>query len=118
VPDVDTRVTLYARLARITETAELDAFERELEDRFGAAPDDGRRLLALARLRLQARALDVERIDAGPAGIALTPRGDAEALAKELGLAVKNGRVFLAERIEDPAARLDRLAALFRDTLD
>jgi transcription-repair coupling factor (superfamily II helicase) len=118
VPEVDTRMTLYARLARITGTGDLDAFERELEDRFGAAPDDGRRLLALARLRLQAHALDIARIDAGPAAIALTPRGDPAALATDLGLTVKNGRVFLAERIDDPAARLDRLTALFAEALD
>jgi transcription-repair coupling factor (superfamily II helicase) len=112
IPDEDSRLTLYARLARIASQADLDAFEAELEDRFGAIPPDAERLLVIARLRLQAREADIARVDAGPAAIALTARGDATALAERLGLQEKNGRALLAERLEDPDARLSRLGDL------
>ena len=118
IPDEDTRITLYARLARIVAAGDLDAFEAELADRFGEAPDEARRLLAIARLRLQMRLAEIARIDAGPAAIAFTPRGDAAALAGQLGLPEKNGRVLLAERIGDAAARLARVSDVMNDALD
>ncbi|WP_312488975.1 TRCF domain-containing protein, partial [Sphingomonas sp.] len=118
VPEVDTRITLYARLARIETADELDAFEQELEDRFGAVPADAGRLLGLARLRLDARALDIARIDAGPAAVAMEPRGKAKALARTLGITEKGGRALLAERIDDPQARFDRVRSLLADALE
>ena len=118
VPDVDTRITLYARLARLTSMDALEAFEQELEDRFGATPPEARPLLLSARLRLQMRAAEIARIDAGPAAIALTARGDVADLAKLLDLPVKKDRVLLAERIDDPIARLERVSTLLQDALD
>ena len=117
VPETDTRITLYARLARIITTSALDAFEDELDDRFGQAPEEARRLFAIARLRLQMRAADVARIDAGPAAIALTSRRDSAALSELLALPEKNGRVLIAERIEDANARLARVSALMNEAL-
>ncbi len=112
IPDVNMRVALYARLARIVSADELDGFEEELTDRFGEAPVEARRLLTIARLRLHMRVADIARIDAGPAAIAFTPRGDVAALAAKLGLPEKKGRVLLAEAIDDPEARLERVGAL------
>ncbi|HEX8389380.1 MAG TPA: TRCF domain-containing protein, partial [Sphingomonas sp.] len=114
IPDVDTRLSLYARLARVDETGALDAFEAELEDRFGAIPDPAAALLRLTRLRLLARAAGVEKIDAGPAAIALTPHGK-RALPAVDGLAEKNGRWLLAERIEADQARVERVAELLAE---
>ncbi|ODP39498.1 DEAD/DEAH box helicase [Sphingomonas turrisvirgatae] len=115
IPDPELRVSLYARLARITEPGALDSFEAELEDRFGAVPDEAATLLATARIRIAARALDIRRIDAGPAAIALTPgRGFATTFA---GLEKKGDRLILAERIDDAPARLARVSALL-DELD
>ncbi len=108
VPDVDVRLELYARLARL-DPAAIDAFEDELDDRFGALPDDAATLLAVARLRRVAEAAGIARIDAGPGGIALTLRPDATAPD---GLVEKDGRYILAEKIADPTARLARLALL------
>ncbi len=113
IPDAEMRVSLYARLARIEDQAGLDGFAAELEDRFGATPPDARTLLDLAALRLAAYDAKIARIDAGPAAIALTPRPDFAAdAAAAAGLAEKNGRYLLAERIEDTAARLERVRAL------
>ena len=83
-----------------------------MEDRFGELPEDAATLLTLARLRERMRALGIARIDAGPAAIALTPHGrDADLRAID-GLEEKDGRHLLKERLESPAERLARLAAL------
>ena len=112
IPDPEIRVTLYARLARIEDQAGLDGFADELEDRFGAAPPEARALIDVAAVRLAAHDAKIARIDAGPAAVALTPRPDFAADAAAAGLAEKNGRLLLAERIEDAGERLERVRAL------
>jgi transcription-repair coupling factor (superfamily II helicase) len=112
IPDEELRVGFYVRLARAENGSTVDALEAELEDRFGALPDAATTLLAVARVRAQALALGIARIDAGPAAIAFTPRADFTGDAKAAGLAAKGDRLLLAERIDDPAARLARIETL------
>jgi transcription-repair coupling factor (superfamily II helicase) len=112
IPDEELRVGFYVRLARAEDGAAIDALEAELEDRFGALPEAAATLLAIARVRAQASALRIARIDAGPAAIAFTPRADFAGDAKAAGLTAKGDRLLLAERIEDPAARLVRAETL------
>jgi transcription-repair coupling factor (superfamily II helicase) len=54
LPDVDKRVLAYRRLAAATELAEVDALERELEERYGALPLAGKNLFDRARVRIRA----------------------------------------------------------------
>ena len=115
IPDEELRVTIYARLARITEAAALDALEDELEDRFGALPDEARTLLATARLRVDARAAGIAKVSAGPAAVALEPHNGTTIDAALFGLEQKERRFLLRERIEDPWARLERAGTLVRD---
>lgn len=117
IPETDTRLSLYARLARIEDGGALDAFEAELEDRFGAIPEPAAALLQLTRLRLLARAAGVEKVDAGPAAIALTPHGK-RVMPEVDGLAEKNGRWLLSERIEDDHARVERVTELLAELAD
>nr|WP_239017897.1 helicase-related protein [Sphingomonas aracearum] len=113
MPEPELRVTFYGRLARAEDRAEIDALEAEMEDRFGALPDGASTLLAIARVRAQARAARIARIDAGPAAIAFTPRRD---FAGEMaGLAKKGDRLLLAERIEDARDRLARVEAVLEE---
>ncbi|PVE57985.1 DEAD/DEAH box helicase [Arthrobacter sp. TPD3018] len=112
IPDEDLRLSLYARLARLRDVEDVEAFEEELRDRFGDVPDAAARLIALARVRELARAHGVARIDAGPAAVALTPRADSDIAAHVDGLEAKNGRLILAERIADPGERMERIATL------
>ena len=71
VPEEEVRITLYHRLARTAEPADVDRLAEEIADRFGPPPDPVRALLAAASVRARARALDVARITAGPEAIAL-----------------------------------------------
>jgi transcription-repair coupling factor (superfamily II helicase) len=112
IPDEDLRLSLYARLARLRDVEDVEAFEEELRDRFGDVPDAAIRLISLARVRELARAHGVARIDAGPAAVALTPRADSDITAHVDGLEAKNGRLILAERIADAGERMERIATL------
>ncbi|WP_322963789.1 TRCF domain-containing protein [Sphingomonas fuzhouensis] len=112
IPDEDLRISLYARLGRLRDDAALDAFEAELEDRFGELPQEAATLLALARLRERMRAMGIARIDAGPAAMALTPHNDDADLSGIDGLEEKDGRYLLKERQERAADRLEQLTDL------
>ncbi|NTS63557.1 DEAD/DEAH box helicase [Sphingomonas sp. HHU CXW] len=107
IPDEELRVSIYGRIARLYDAEALDALEEELEDRFGAMPDEARTLIAVARLRAEARAAQIQRIVAGPAAIALEPRPRVTLSAE--ALEEKNGRYLLRERIEDADARLAKV---------
>ncbi|MEP9360001.1 TRCF domain-containing protein [Sphingomonas sp. KR3-1] len=111
IPEPDVRLGLYVRLARIEDDAGLDAFEEELLDRFGPLPHEAEALMARGRIRMAAQALRIERIDAGPAAIALTPRTGFDADAMGAGLTEKNGRLVLAEAT-DEGNRSERIQAL------
>ena len=124
VPEVDLRLNLYARAAKVTDEAELDSLAEEIEDRFGPAPAPVQSLLALARIRAVCRRLGVARVDAGPQAVALTFRSLADAeralegVGPESGLEWKGDRLIarrpseaLEERLAMVAGVLDALAA-------
>ncbi len=115
IPEADVRVSLYGRLSRLTTMQELDRFEAELEDRFGALPNEVGDLLALARLRINARLARIARIDAGPSAIALTPRPGFEDSRLPDGLERKDGRILARVAIADPRERLDHVSELLAD---
>ena len=83
----------------------------------GTIPEAAHDLLRLARLRVLARAAGVARIDAGPAGIALTPRGNVP-LPEVAGLVAKERRWLLAEAIAEPGGRAERIDALLSEIAD
>jgi transcription-repair coupling factor (superfamily II helicase) len=77
VADLSARMGLYRRLARLIDTAEIDAFAAELVDRFGAMPEEVSNLLeiiAIKRLCVQAR---IDKVDAGPKGAVVTFHGES-----------------------------------------
>lgn len=76
IPDQTLRINLYARLARLTSTADVDAIEDEIADRFGPLPDEVAAVLAEARISALAAEAGVTRIVAGPKAIALSLRGE------------------------------------------
>ncbi|MEW5687951.1 MAG: TRCF domain-containing protein [Pseudomonadota bacterium] len=118
VPDAVVRINLYARLARLETEAEIDAFEDELGDRFGALPDAVLRLLDQARVQRLGQAAGICAISAGPKGLALTvgPARRAAALrrvhAVQPDAALRDARVVVPGPGEDPAWRLKVLRAL------
>mgnify|MGYP001581921886 FL=1 len=65
VPEVNQRLALYKRLAGAATDAEVAELRAELLDRFGPLPEHAERLLDVVRLRVAARALGVEKLEAG-----------------------------------------------------
>jgi transcription-repair coupling factor (superfamily II helicase) len=57
------RLALYKRLAGIGTAAEIEDARRELRDRFGPLPEAAVRLLDVVALRLDAKALRLERLE-------------------------------------------------------
>jgi len=109
IPEEEVRVGLAVRLARTPTLSALDDFEEELADRFGELPDEARRVLGIARVRVLAREAGIERIDAGPAAIGFSLRGNVKVYAAATGLEPNGDRLLLREAISDPLERLDRV---------
>nr|WP_245739314.1 helicase-related protein [Sphingomonas rubra] len=113
IPEVDVRLTLYGRLAHLSDIAAIDDFQAELEDRFGTLPEAAAQLLEGARIGALARAADIRQVDVGPAAIALTP-GDPKATPPAPFEEAKR-RWLVRERIDDPAERIERVRELLSD---
>lgn len=111
IPDANIRLGLYIRLSRLSEGYEIEALEEELVDRFGPLPRSAERLIEAARIAILARMAGIERIDAGPAAIALTPRCKERKLPGPLDLSSKDGRWILREQTADDT-RVERVSAL------
>jgi transcription-repair coupling factor (superfamily II helicase) len=62
VEDESLRINLYRRLASHQEFGQIDRFEKELMDRFGALPPEASRLLDGARLRLMGGTLGLKKL--------------------------------------------------------
>lgn len=84
IPDPTTRINLYARLARLSTTAEIEAFGDELEDRFGPLPDPAAALIANARLNALAHEAGVEAIASGPKATAFSFGRAAASVSKRI----------------------------------
>src|SRR4029453_11403506 len=72
VPEVNQRLALYKRLAEIERAEEITDARAELADRFGPLPESVEALLDVVGLRVAARSLGVERIEAGGGRAGLT----------------------------------------------
>ena len=68
VPDVHLRLILYKRISGANSDAELRDLQVELIDRFGLLPEPAKNYMRIAGIKLRARALGVEKIDAADQG--------------------------------------------------
>jgi len=68
IPDVNTRLSFYKRIASAQQEGELDDLKVELIDRFGQLPDPARNLLDIATLRLLAKKIGIRRVEASEKG--------------------------------------------------
>ncbi|VAX21109.1 Transcription-repair coupling factor [hydrothermal vent metagenome] len=63
VPDLNQRMDIHNRLAALANVRELDEMNSEMEDRFGAIPEETLKLLFVVRVRLLLKMLRVEKAD-------------------------------------------------------
>ncbi|MGB1026606.1 MAG: TRCF domain-containing protein, partial [Rhodospirillaceae bacterium] len=76
VADLGVRLSLYRRIAGITEEPALEDLEAELSDRFGPLPKEVQTFLKVIAIKIKCRLAQVEKIDAGPKGGVLSFRKD------------------------------------------
>ena len=72
IADLNLRLSIYRRIAALSDRAEIDAFAAELIDRFGPLPRDVENLLDLVEIKQLCRLVGMQRIDAGPKGAVMT----------------------------------------------
>lgn len=63
ITDIDQRLSIYRRLARMNDIKEISALKAELEDRFGQLPDEGANLLLKIMLKVLAGRAGCKRLD-------------------------------------------------------
>jgi transcription-repair coupling factor (superfamily II helicase) len=63
IPDLDQRLSMYRRLAKIDNPADIPEIKTELEDRFGLIPKETRNLLTKIMLKALAVQAGVKRLD-------------------------------------------------------
>jgi transcription-repair coupling factor (superfamily II helicase) len=111
--DVQTRLSLYKRLATAERPETLDGLLEEITDRFGKLPPQGQALFDTHRLRLLARSYGVLKVDANPKVMNITfrPNPPIDPM-RIIELVQKNRSVKLAG---NDRLRIDREIAESRD---
>ncbi len=124
VPDLDTRLGLYRRVAGLVTREEMDAFAAEMIDRFGPLPAEVENLFNTVALKHLCVEAGVEKLDVGPRGAVVTFRGDQFANPMALIEFISkyttrlklrpDHKLVLSGDWEDLAARHDAAALLMR----
>lgn len=68
IGDVNTRLSLYKKLANCKSQLEIDEYQIELIDRFGLLPDSAKNLVRQSSLKLIAEKLGIQKIETSQAG--------------------------------------------------
>ncbi|MDG3088408.1 transcription-repair coupling factor [Vibrio hannami] len=68
IPDINTRLSTYKRIASVNDENELAEMKVELIDRFGPLPDATKNLLSVGEIKLAAAKIKVKKIEAHDKG--------------------------------------------------
>jgi transcription-repair coupling factor (superfamily II helicase) len=74
VKDLNSRMSLYRRLASLDDEHEIQDFSDELVDRFGDLPEEVSKLIQVVKFKNRCKALNIEKLDMGPKGVVITLR--------------------------------------------
>lgn len=72
VADLNQRIDLYKRIAKLHDPAEMKNFCMELMDRFGPIPQETRNLIEIVQIKNLCKKAMIERLDAGVAGLLIS----------------------------------------------
>jgi len=109
VPEVNQRLAFYKRLASARDDAEIADLRAELADRFGPPPPEAERLFDIVRIRVVARALGIEKVEAGKgtALVTFSPATPLEPARLVRAIVMSRGRLKM-KREFTVEAKLDR----------
>jgi transcription-repair coupling factor (superfamily II helicase) len=121
--DVQSRLTLYKRIASAKDLAGLRELQVEMIDRFGLLPDAIKALFEIAGLRLVAERIGIIKLDFGPQGGRVEFSEQAQAnpdaliqLIQERSLDFQMRgpqKLRILMQVADPAERFSEASALF-----
>jgi transcription-repair coupling factor (superfamily II helicase) len=64
IPDINMRLSLYQQLSECKNSTAIDQFSSQMVDRFGLLPEEVKQLIQVAKLKLQAKAMRIHKIEA------------------------------------------------------
>ena len=76
VPDLTVRLSLYRRISNLSDDTDMKALMEEMQDRFGQLPSEVINLVDVISLKQLCRKLNIEKIDAGGKGFAISFRNN------------------------------------------
>ncbi|WP_417664668.1 transcription-repair coupling factor [Pseudidiomarina donghaiensis] len=125
IADVNTRLSLYKRIASSDDSQGLHEIQVELIDRFGLLPDAVKNLIRVTELRNRAGKLGIRKIDGGPLGINFEFADDTRVSPQLLiGLIQSQPNLYRLEgpnrlrylgKIEDTQSRLKLVESLLEE---
>lgn len=125
VADLGVRLSLYRRLARLTDGEEIEALAAEMIDRFGPLPTEVDNLLQTVAVKCLCRQAGVAKVEAGPRGAVVgfrhdsfaNPAGLVHFLTKQVGTAKlrPDHKLVYIRSWEDPATRLKGVSWLMKE---
>ena len=71
MPDIDQRLSIYRRLAKMTDLKGISTLKAEIIDRFGALPDEASNLLLKIMLKILAGRAGCKRLDLTPSHLVM-----------------------------------------------
>jgi len=80
ISNLNARLSLYHRLARVEHIEEVEEVARELQDRFGPLPDPVENLLYMVKIKVLAMRADVSAVSTQGRQIVIKPRSDISPL--------------------------------------
>ncbi|MDY6407117.1 MAG: transcription-repair coupling factor [Pseudomonadota bacterium] len=72
IEDLNLRLNLYHRIGEITESEEIESMRAEFTDRFGPYPVEVENLFQTIELKLLAKSIHIEKLEAGPKGASIS----------------------------------------------
>jgi transcription-repair coupling factor (superfamily II helicase) len=73
IPDVHQRLSLYRRASAVENDNDIRGLEEEMQDRFGALPQESQNLLWLIRIKILLKKIGIETLIVGPSKISILP---------------------------------------------
>ncbi len=69
IADLNVRMSIYRRIASLSDKSEIESFAAELIDRFGDIPDEVENLLKLVEIKTICKSANIAEVEAGPKGV-------------------------------------------------
>ena len=125
VSELGVRLSLYRRIAELTDQGGTESFAAEMVDRFGSIPEEVENLLEIVAIKRLCLASGVEKIDAGSKGAVISfrnnqfdnPAGLVEFINSQSGtIKIRSDhKLFFMRNWEDTASRLNGVRYLIKE---